>query len=495
MRLLFIDPPFYRFMGYYTRYFPYGLASLATSARQLGHASWVYDADHDPSAANVDYQRLYQAYPSYLSAVQRQNHPIWVELKETIDRLKPDWIGITALTAKTASVLQTATVIRAYAPDIPIIVGGPHAVVRSGELLENAPELDAVFIGEGEECLNSLTSLTRPDFDRPSVDIPGVVTRLSPERYSEACPVDVAAVPAPSRDVLLHTDYSKEDLGLVMTARGCPFSCTYCFSRGLWRRRVRMRSVDAIGEEMEYLRTSYAVRHITFKDDVFTMSSERTVAICNILKELNLSWDCVTRVDTFDPELLSIMKESGCTGIKIGVETGSERLMKTIDRRLDKDTIRQAASWLRKSGIYWTAYFMMGLPGESLEETEETYRFMKEIAPDFASLSGYEAFPGTALFNAALKEGVVVENMSRHDFFTINPHDYYFRSEDRGMKLPQSVTFRDLETKMQYLFHMYNRSPSRLGKRLKERYMLWRNEPGLMRRDISRFRRWILPKR
>jgi len=495
MRLLFIDPPFYRFMGYYTRYFPYGLASLATTARRSGHAAWVYDADHDPGASNVDYQRLYSSYPVYLSTVRQQDHPIWLELKETVERLKPDWIGITALTAKTASVLQTVTILRTLVPDIPIVAGGPHAVVRAEELLENAPELDAVFIGEAENDLNRIVSTTRSEFESSTYDIPGVITRSSPERYSEAQPVDVATVPAPSRDVLLHTDYSREDLGLVMTARGCPFSCTYCFSRGLWRRKVRMRSVQSIGVELDNLRRINNVHHITFKDDVFTVNSARTAAICTVLKELNLSWDCVTRVDTFDPEMLSIMKESGCTGIKIGVETGSERLMKLIDRRLEKDTIRQAASWLRKSGIHWTAYFMMGLPGERFEETEETYRFMREIAPDFASLSGYEAFPGTVLFDTALKEEIVVEKMSRRDFFTVNPHDYYFRRTDRGMRLPPSVTFRDLEARMQHRFHAYNSSPKRLGKRLKERITLWRNEPGLMRRDAVRLGRWILPKR
>ena len=256
-----------------------------------------------------------------------------------------------------------------------------------------------------------------------------------------------------------------------------------------------MRSVDSISVELENLRREHDVRHITFKDDVFTIRKERTVALCEVLKEMKLTWDCVTRVDTFDPELLSVMKESGCTGIKIGVETGSERLMKMIDRKLGKDTIRQAASWLRKSGIHWTAYFMIGLPGESLDETEETLRFMREIDPDFASLSGYEAFPGTELFHTALKEGIVVEKMSRRDFYSTNPHDYYFRREDRGMHLPPSMTFRDLEVRMQDLFHRHNRSPKRVGKRLKERFRLWRNEPSLIGRDMARFSGWIGSKR
>ncbi len=254
-----------------------------------------------------------------------------------------------------------------------------------------------------------------------------------------------------------------------------------------------MRSVSALREELEFLRSRYRVRHVTFKDDVFTLKRERTEELCVMLRSIGISWDCVTRVDTVDKALLSVMKKSGCTGIKIGVETGSERLMKRIDRRLDKEIVRRAASWIRETGMHWTAYFMMGFPGERLDDVEETFTFMKELSPDFASLSGYEAFPGTTLFEDAVSRGIVQETMSREEFFHTSPHDYYLLRGDRGMELPAGMRFDDLEARMQSLFYAHNSSPANLIRRLKSRLSIWRGEPSLFLKDSARFASWFTP--
>ncbi len=490
MRLLFIDPPFYRFMGYYTRYFPYGLACLAASARELGHEAGVLNADHDPHARGVDYQALSRAHPRYLRQVANEDGAIWRELLAQVRRFQPDWVGITALTAKMAAVLHTATLVRRELPEAPIVVGGPHAVARPRELLENSTETDAVFIGEGESSLGDLVAHNRSELLMLGGQIPGLVTREH-DALTEAPPEDIEALPDPSRDSFLGPSYSREDLGLVMTSRGCPYSCTYCFSKGLWRRKVRLKSVDALSGELSRLKSRFRVGHVTFKDDVFTLNTERTKALCHELRALRLTWDCVTRVDTLSRDLLSVMKQSGCIGIKIGVETGSERIMKQIDRRLDKATIRRAATWLRESGIFWTAYFMMGLPGERLEDVETTYEFMTELSPDFASLSGYEAFPGTALFQSALTHGIVTETMNRQEFFHTSPHDYYFSRRDRGMILPEGTEYQELEAQMQRRFHKYNSSPIRLAKRFKPRLFVWRNEPRAAIYDMLRLGGWL----
>ena len=254
---------------------------------------------------------------------------------------------------------------------------------------------------------------------------------------------------------------------------------------------MRSLSVDALADEFASIRNTYGVRHITFKDDVFTLNRERTIRLCKVLHECRFTWDCVTRVDTVDAELLRIMKNHGCTGIKIGVETGSLRLMKELDRHLDTDTIRQACAWLRESGIHWTAYFMMGLPRETVDDVEATYRLMREISPDFASLSGYEAFPGTDLFDKARDMEIVKDHMNRNEFFQTNPHDYYFTRADRGMILPHGVKYADLEAHMHARFHTYNAHPSRLFRRLRARIPVWSREPSVAIKDVIRLRSWI----
>jgi anaerobic magnesium-protoporphyrin IX monomethyl ester cyclase len=492
MRVLFIDPPFYRFMGYYTRYFPYGIACLATQARQFGHEVSALDADHDPAATGVDYQSLAQVYPGYLHAVAHHDHPIWTELRQTLNTLNPEWVGITALTTKMAAVLQTVTVVRAVLRHVPIVIGGPHASVRPFELLHNAPEADAVVVGEGEPILERILTPDRERLVEMGQSIPGLVCRET-KRVADAPAVPASALLPPARDCFLAQRYSREDLGLVMTTRGCPYRCTYCFSRGLWRRTVRPLPLAALNDELRTLKNEFGVRHITFKDDVFTLSRARTLDLCAVLREQGLTWDCVTRLDTIDAELLAIMKNHGCTGIKVGVETGSSRLMKALDRQLSVETVLKACTRLKRSGIHWTAYFMMGLPGETLEDVEATYQLMRAIAPDFASLSGYEAFPGTELFDTAREQQIVKDHMDRGEFFTTNPHDYYFVRADRGMILPAEINYTNLEAAMQARFHRYNAHPKRLYRRFRARLPVWRREPSVALKDSLRLRSWITP--
>jgi len=478
-------------MGFYTRYFPYGLACLAAEARKLGHDATVLDADHDPAARGIDYQALSRSYPSYLTEVAQRESRLWVEMADTLRRLRPDWVGLTALTAKMASVFMTASMVREILPDCPIVVGGSHAAVRSEELLDNAFDVDAVVIGEGEPLLEKILIPDRAQLIELGNSIPGLVTRQVSSKADEAPPALVETLSPPLRDCFVNSGYSREDLGLVMTARGCPFACTYCFSRGLWRRKVRFVPLESLARELETLKTGLGVKHITFKDDVFSLRRDRTITLCGILRDLRLTWDCVTRVDIIDPELLDIMRKCGCTGIKIGVETGSDRIMGDLRRPFDKTLIRQAASWLRKSGIHWTAYFMMGFPGETLDDVEATHNFMLDLSPDFASLSGFEAFPGTELFDKARSMDIVKERMNREEFFRISPHDYYFSRRDRGMVLPQGLEYSELEARMQRRFHTYNARFSKLLKRFRARVAVWRGEPSVVLKDAGRLGSWL----
>ncbi|MBN1425255.1 B12-binding domain-containing radical SAM protein [Candidatus Fermentibacteria bacterium] len=489
MRILLIDPPFYRFMGFLTRYFPYGLATLAAHARALGHEPLVYDADHDARARGVDYQGLPRRYPDYSAGVADEGSPIWKELDHTLAVTRPQWVGISALTAKMASVMQVASRVRARLPHVPIVVGGPHAMVRPMEILENAPEVDGVVVGEGEPVLGTILVEDRAAIETLGRETPGLVTRTG-NCITEVPPAALERLGHPTRDLFVRGSYSREDLGLVMTSRGCPFGCTYCFTKGLWRRRVRLVPLEVLEAEFDEI-TRQGVRHVAFKDDVFTLDAKRTLAIAELLHRRGMTWDCVTRVDRIDERLLSAMRGLGCRGVKVGVETGSEPMMQRLDRSLSAARIRDAAAMLRRSGLHWTAYFMMGLPGESLEDVHATDRFMRELAPDFASLSGYEAFPGTALFDWALERGVVMETMPRDAYFRMSPHDYYFIRDDRGMILPPGVSYSTVESAMHARFHHYNAALPRVAKRLRSRVAVWRGEPTLALHDAGRLISWL----
>lgn len=504
MRILLIDPPFYRFIGYYNRYFPLGLAYLATVLRNKEHEVLIYDADCNVNPSRMDFTRLEDSYPLYLKSLKDDNHPLWQEMRETIHNFNPDIIGITVWTTFAASAFKIASLCKEYDRSVPVVMGGPHISIKHDEVMKICPDVDFLIRGEGEESFVELARalLKSKEYgagsDEPSAlsTIKGISYRwngkivCNPEREFIQ---DLDAIPFPARDILLNKDsYSSEDMGLLMTSRGCPYSCSYC-ATGIWKRKVRYRSVDNIIKEIKFLIDTYGTKQFTFKDDSFTVNRKRVLEFCDrLIKEnLNINWDCNARVDLVDEELLRKMKAAGCNGIKVGIETGSERVLKLINKKITFDQCRKAAKLFRKVGVHWTGYFMMGLPSEIKEEVYQTLKFMKELKPDYASFSVYEAFPGTDSFKIGLEKGLVKNERTLEDFYTISPKYYYVNDINCRIDTMDNREFERLELEMKKAFHKYNMGFSRLAKRAKARSNLYLHEPRILWSDLRKFWGWV----
>ncbi|MBU1367692.1 MAG: radical SAM protein, partial [Candidatus Omnitrophica bacterium] len=192
-----------------------------------------------------------------------------------------------------------------------------------------------------------------------------------------------------------------------------------------------------------------------------------------------------------DEELLRKMKAAGCNGIKVGIETGSERVLKLINKKITFDQCRKAAKLFRKVGVHWTGYFMMGLPSEIKEEVYQTLKFMKELKPDYASFSVYEAFPGTDSFKIGLEKGLVKNERTLEDFYTISPKYYYVNDINCRIDTMDNREFERLELEMKKAFHKYNMGFSRLAKRAKARSNLYLHEPRILWSDLRKFWGWV----
>ncbi len=478
MRVLLIDPPFYRFMGYYSRYLPYGLASVATALQRSGHDVCVLNADQDPRAPQVDFSNLPEHYPTYLRGVADTRHPLWTELREQIDRWQPDVVGLTCLTPKVASVVRTAQLVKAWRPHCVTIAGGPHATARPRELLAVAPEIDIVVVGEGEDLAEHALSEIQT-----GGALPGPVLGPSP-------PVPAEMLGAIDREVLAQrTGFSSEDMGLMMTSRGCPYACAYCFSETMWGRTVRRRGVEDVVEEMRAVADRWGTCQFTFKDDCFTLHRPWVLDFCEQLCRLGAgwTWDCCTRIDLLDGRLLAVMRRAGCNSMKVGLESGSSRILELMGRGHDPAMMIDAARMLRSSGIHWTGYFMIGLPGETAEDVGATLELMEKTRPDFASLSTYEPLPGTRLFELARRSGDVRESMGREDFFHTLPNRYYLTEPAcSGLAAMDCVQFSRLERDVKRRVGRYNRSPLRLARRGWARRRMYAREPALLAADAKR---------
>jgi len=499
MKILLIDPPFYRFIGYYNRYFPLGLAYLSSVLRKEGHEVLIYDADCNVSPSKMDFTRLEDSYPDYLKSLKDENHPILQEVSHTISNFNPDIVGITVWTTFAASAFKIASLCKEYDRSVPVVMGGPHVSIKYDEVLKICPDVDFLIRGEGEETFLELVRMIGERWGNKNAtfnNIKGISYRQNGEMVhnpQREFVKDLDAIPFPARDLLLNKDsYNSEDMGLLMTSRGCPYNCSYC-ATGIWKRKVRYRSVDNIIKEIKFLIDAYGTKQFTFKDDSFTVNKKRVLELCDrlIKEKININWDCNTRVNLINEDLLSKMKKAGCNSIKVGIETGSEKILKLMRKGITFEQCRKSANLFRKVGIHWTGYFMMGLPSETKEEVYQTLKFMKELKPDFASFSVYEPFPGTELFEIGIKKGLVQNGRTLEDFYTLSPKYYYVKDITRRVDTMANEEFEKLESEMKEAFHRYNRDLSRLAKRAKSRSKLYLHEPKALWGDLRRFWGWV----
>lgn len=497
MKILLVDPPFYRFIKYYNRYFPLGLAYLAEVLRKQGHETLIYDADANVERAReMDFSVLENKYEDYLRQVSTLNHPIWNEFRMVLSDFKPYIVGISIFTTKVAGAFRAAEIVKSLNASIPVVIGGPHPSVRAEESLRICPHVDFAIRGEGEISFLRLIEAIEKQTSYHKVDGLSYRSngRIIHNQQSDFIP-NLDEIGFPERNLLFHKSaYTSEDMGLIMTGRGCPFGCTFCSSVGVWRRIARFRSVKNVLAEIKQVQKDFGCVQFAFKDDTFTLKRDRVLELCREIKAagLNIKWDCNARANLLDETLLKEMKSAGCNGIKMGIESGSERIRQDImNKGVTTEQIKNAARLIRKAGIHWTGYFMMGLPTETKEEMHQTLSLMRDIKPDFASLSVYEPFPGTALYDENLQENLFAKSRELNDYYSISPKYYYLNDGEIHSDTMSNEEFKKIEAFMKKSFHKHNLRLSGLLKRGKARSMLYLKNPLVLVEDVRKFIAWI----
>lgn len=374
-----------------------GSLYIAAVLRNAGHKVGVHNADHEDRNDYLDQAGLFKGFDGYKKIHEDANHPIWNETVDKIIGFNPDFLGISMYTANYRASVIIAEKVKKINPDIKIIVGGVHTTLAPAETLtENA--FDYAVIGEGELTMKRLVGGDDPaTIYNLGFKPNGKAIQINPVWGS---PINLDSLPLPARD-LMTTPPDNTDFGMLITGRGCPYSCSYCAAPTVWGKHVRLRSVDSIMEELKLIKEQYPHNVIYFEDDTFTMNARRTMEICRrIIKErLDIKWKCDTRADCVSDELLTVMKRAGCVNVKIGVESGSERILESVEKRVSKDKIRAATQMIKRHGIPLTAYLMTGFPGETDDDLRQTIQFAREIDADYYSLSILAPYFGTKIYN------------------------------------------------------------------------------------------------
>jgi anaerobic magnesium-protoporphyrin IX monomethyl ester cyclase len=321
-----------------------------------------------------------------------------------------DCIGITATTPEIKKAAEIAAAVRARFPRIKVVMGGVHPTVFHQELVANN-DCDIVVRGEGEQTIRDIANETQLQ------DIPGITWRTangevivnpSSDHY-----VDLNTLPFPAFAKLPMKRY-RSALGAarrspsigVITSRGCPGTCTFCFS-GMFGTRIRFMTAERVLELISYLKTTFGIREISFYDDTFTAHKPRVEELCNALirERMNISWSCFARVDSVKPDLLKLMREAGCHQIMYGFESADDAILTGINKRVKSSSYETIVQWTRAANIDIRGAFMLGNPGETVENLKQTIDYSKKMGIQFAIYNITTPFPGTQLYKKMEEQG------------------------------------------------------------------------------------------
>ena len=324
------------------------------------------------------------------------------EVQAYIDRA--EILGLSALTPHVNRAIRYAQQAKAANPDVITIMGGPHATVDVDTFLDSGA-IDYVIGGEAED---SIVDFVRGiDQGREGLTkVPGIAfDKADGSRHTNPQPPlikDLDRVPFPAWSDLPFERYAhmnKERLFYIFTSRGCPFRCVFC-QKELTGRGFRTRSVENILDELQEIHDKYTPGNVLFIDELFTCQKKRVYEICEgiIARGLKLNMSCETRVDMIDYDMARTMKRAGFNRMYFGVESGSQRSLDTLVKDYKAEKVVEALKITRRAGIWTKVFLIVGTPGETMEDIDETARVMRAGMPDRIRTSLFNPLTATASF-------------------------------------------------------------------------------------------------
>lgn len=387
------------------------------------------------------------------------------EMKAHLLETRPLLIGIYTNLMTKLNVLKLISYIRSRSElqKTKIILGGPEVRNHKEKFLEYGA--DVIVFGEGELTMLELARLYEKGPEPDLQQVQGIAFKNSEEvMITDERPLikDIDTLPFPNRkkiDLQQYFEAWKQKHGMSMvnvnTMRGCPYSCKWC-SRAVYGSSYRRRSPALVVDEIEWLKANYQFDMIWFVDDVFTISHKWLREFSDEVKarKMKMPYEIITRSDRVTGEVLQLLKESGCARVWIGAESGSQKVIDAMDRRVQVEQVREAIRAVKSFGMEAGTFIMLGYPGEDESDIKETLAHLKYSDPDLFTITVAYPIKGTPLYSE-------VEHL-----FTES--------------LPwESTTDRDIDFKRRYKRAYYNRAIQWINSEME--YQRRKNEPGSFR--------------
>ena len=292
-----------------------------------------------------------------------------------------DIYGFSSICSSYPLTIRIAKVVKALRAESSILLGGPQASVVDLQTLSVFPFIDLILRGEAEQTMPQLLDELRGD--RQLETVPGLSYRAgaAPHRNPNAPLINnLDSIPSPAYHLSQYLRGSTR--ASLELGRGCPFSCTFCSTNDFFRRKFRLRSPERVLQDMRSIAATYAIRDFELVHDMFTVDRRRVVAFCEamIASREGFTWSCSARTDCMDEELLELMGKAGCRGIFYGVEVGSQRMQKVIDKHLDTGRAYEIIDATERLGIGSTVSLISGFPEETWDDVRNSMDFFMHSA-------------------------------------------------------------------------------------------------------------------
>jgi radical SAM superfamily enzyme YgiQ (UPF0313 family) len=360
-----------------------------------------------------------------------------------LDLHEYDIVGFSLASSVTYSLIKRTREISFYSEDVLFIAGGIHASIFPIDVI-NELNIDIVCIGESE---NTIVEIIENYKNMQFENIKGIYYRkngviYNTEKRDLIENLDILPFPAreqlPVADIVMNDRLSNTKLDAVhiLLSRGCPNACNFCANHD---RKIRYRTGKNIRDELEYLINKYHIKGFCITDDNFIVNKNKVIDICKNIKELNLKWSSLSRVNTVDEELLNFLQESGCIEIKYGIESGSQRMLNAMNKGINLEQIYYAIKITKKVGINVKAFILHGFPGENISTTKETIELLEKLKSNITriSLFRFVPLPGSPVylnhreFNLTLPENY-------DDIYIYNNTRTWWGNEDDRKELLES---------------------------------------------------------
>lgn len=369
-----------------TQWPPVSLAYLAAIARESGHEPVIYDCP----AMGITLP----------------------ELVNTLIKIAPEFVLLAISTPSFRFDMEVAAAIRKTLPNSLIGLFGVHATVLDQEILKANPFVDLILRGEPE---GSFQNILQAHIEGRGLEtIEGLTFRSNehPIRNTDRPFIEyLDSLPLPAWDLVDLDNYLLPFRGerfLCLTpSRGCPYRCSFCTGHKYYGRKLRLRSVESVIEEINHNRRQFGVDDFFIWTETFTLNRNFVLEICLAMQRdtPGIRWTCNSRTDTVDSELLEQMRKAGCWMISFGIESADQVVLEKANKKLDINKVREPIQAARNAGLVTLGHFIFGLPGDTCKTIKKTAELARNLPLDFVQFYAAAPFVGSDLYEQGIGKG------------------------------------------------------------------------------------------